>query len=110
MLNFVNKLFGSASKRKIKTYSKTIESINSFEEKLINLSNQELQDKTEYFKNLIKEGSALDDLLIEVFAVVREASKRTISLRHFDVQLIGGIILHQGLFVERKHTRVFIYP
>ena len=102
MLNFVNKLFGSASKRQIKTYSKTIESINSFEEKLINLSNQELQDKTEYFKNLIKEGSALDDLLIEVFAVVREASKRTISLRHFDVQLIGGIILHQGMIAEMK--------
>ena len=102
MLNFVNKLFGSASKRQIKTYSKTIESINSFEEKLINLSNQELQDKTEYFKNLIKEGSALDDLLIEVFAVVREASKRTLSLRHFDVQLIGGIILHQGMIAEMK--------
>ena len=102
MLNFVNKLFGSASKRQIKTYSRTIESINSFEEKLINLSNQELQDKTEYFKNLIKEGSALDDLLIEVFAVVREASKRTLSLRHFDVQLIGGIILHQGMIAEMK--------
>ena len=102
MLNFVNKLFGSASKRQIKTYSKTIESINSFEEKLINLSNQELQDKTEYFKNLIKGGSSLDDLLIEVFAVVREASKRTISLRHFDVQLIGGIILHKGMIAEMK--------
>ena len=102
MLNFVNKLFGSASKRQIKTYSKTIESINSFEEKLINLSNQELQDKTEYFKNLIKGGSSLDDLLIEVFAVVREAAKRTISLRHFDVQLIGGIILHQGMIAEMK--------
>ena len=102
MLNFVNKLFGSASKRQIKTYSKTIESINSFEEKLINLSNQELQDKTEYFKNLFKEGSALDDLLIEVFAVVREASKRTLGLRHFDVQLIGGIVLHQGMIAEMK--------
>ena len=102
MLNFVNKLFGSASKRQIKTYSKTIESINSFEEKLINLSNQELQDKTEYFKNLIKGGSSLDDLLIEVFAVVREASKRTISLRHFDVQLIGGIVLHKGMIAEMK--------
>ena len=102
MLNFVNKLFGSASKRQIKTYSKTIESINSFEEKLINLSNQELQDKTEYFKNLIKGGSSLDDLLIEVFAVVREASKRTLSLRHFDVQLIGGIVLHQGMIAEMK--------
>ena len=102
MLNIVNKLFGSASKRQIKTYSKTIESINSFEEKLINLSNQELQDKTEYFKNLIKGGSSLDDLLIEVFAVVRETSKRTISLRHFDVQLIGGIILHKGMIAEMK--------
>ena len=102
MLNFVNKLFGSASKRQIKTYSKTIESINSFEEKLINLSNQELQDKTEYFKNLIKGGSSLDDLLIEVFAVVREAAKRTISLRHFDVQLIGGIVLHKGMIAEMK--------
>ena len=102
MLNFVNKLFGSASKRQIKTYSKTIESINSFEEKLINLSNQELQNKTEYFKNLIKGGSSLDDLLIEVFAVVREASKRTINLRHFDVQLIGGIVLHQGMIAEMK--------
>ncbi len=102
MLNFVNKLFGSASKRQIKTYSKTIESINSFEEKLINLSNQELQDKTEYFKNLIKEGSALDDLLIEVFAVVREVSKRTLGLRHFDVQLIGGIVLHKGMIAEMK--------
>jgi len=102
MLNFVNKLFGSASKRQIKTYSKTIESINSFEEKLINLSNQELQDKTEYFKNLIKGGSSLDDLLIEVFAVVREASKRTLGLRHFDVQLIGGIVLHQGMIAEMK--------
>ncbi len=102
MLNFVNKLFGSASKRQIKTYSKTIESINSFEEKLINLSNQELQDKTEYFKNLIKEGSALDDLLTEVFAVVREASKRTLGLRHFDVQLIGGIVLHKGMIAEMK--------
>ena len=102
MLNFVNKLFGSASKRQIKTYSKTIESINSFEEKLINLSNQELQDKTEYFKNLIKGGSSLDELLIEVFAVVREASKRTLGLRHFDVQLIGGIVLHQGMIAEMK--------
>ena len=102
MLNFVNKLFGSASKRQIKTYSKTIESINSFEEKLINLSNQELQDKTEYFKNLIKGGSSLDDLLIEVFAVVRESSKRTLGLRHFDVQLIGGIVLHKGMIAEMK--------
>ena len=83
MLNLVNKLFGSASKRQIKSYSKIIKSINNFEEKLINLPNQDLKDKTEYFKNLIKDGSTLDEILIEVFAVVREVSRRTLDLRHF---------------------------
>jgi len=102
MLNFVNKLFGSSSKRQIKSYSKIIESVNSFEERLINLSNQELKDKTEYFRNLVKEGSTLDDILVEVFAVVREVSKRTLGLRHFDVQLIGGIVLHHGMIAEMK--------
>jgi len=102
MLNFVNKLFGSASKRQIKSYSKIIDSINSLEEKIINLSDQDLKNKTEYFKNLIQKGSTLDDILIEVFAVVREVSKRTLGLRHFDVQLIGGIVLHKGMIAEMK--------
>ena len=63
-------------------------------DKLVNLSNQDLKDKTEYFKNLIKDGLTIDDILVEVFAVIREVSKRTLGLRHFDVQLIGGIVLH----------------
>ena len=102
MLNIVNKLFGSSSKRLIKSYSKTIEKINAYEEKINLLSDEELKNKTPYFKNLIKQGSSLDDILIEVFAVVREVSKRTINLRHFDVQLIGGIVLHKGMIAEMK--------
>ena len=102
MLNFVNKLFGSSSKREIKSYSKIVDQINNLEDKLISLSDNELKDKTEYFKKLLKNGSSLDDILIETFAVVREVSKRTIKLRHFDVQLIGGIVLHKGMIAEMK--------
>ena len=102
MLNIVNKLFGSASKRYLKSFSKIIAKINEFEPDIQKLSDKELQSKTVYFKNLIKEGSTLDDILPEVFAVVREASKRTIKLRHFDVQLQGGIILHKGMIAEMK--------
>ena len=102
MLNFVNKLFGSASKRELKSYTKTIELINNLEEKLIQLSDNDLKDKSFYFKDLIKNGSTLDEILPEVFGVVREVSKRTIGLRHFDVQLIGGIVLHKGMIAEMK--------
>ena len=102
MLNFVNKLFGSLNKNKLKSYSKTVESINNFEEKLNKLSDNELKNKTLYFKNLIKNGSTISNILPEVFAVVRETSIRTIGLRHFDVQLIGGLVLHQGMIAEMK--------
>ena len=102
MLNFVNKLFGTASKRHIKSYTKIIDSINKIEEILSKTSDEELKNKTAYFKNLIKEGSKIDDILPEAFAVVREASKRTLGLRHFDVQLVGGIVLHQGMIAEMK--------
>ena len=102
MLNLVNKLFGSASERQLKLYSKTIDLINNFEDKLIILSDQELKNKNQYFKELINKGSTIDSILPEVFAVIREVSKRTIGLRHFDVQLIGGIVLHQGMIAEMK--------
>ena len=102
MLNFVNNLFGSPNKNKLKSYSKTIESINNFEEKLNKLSDDELKNKTLYFKDLIKNGSTKDKILPEVFAVIREVSIRTIGLRHFDVQLIGGLVLHQGMIAEMK--------
>tara|TARA_Y100001970_G_scaffold260153_1_gene341925 strand:- start:90 stop:2612 length:2523 start_codon:yes stop_codon:yes gene_type:complete len=102
MLKFVNKLFRSASQKQIKSYSKTIDIINNFEEKINKLSDKELEDKTPYFKNLISNGKSLDEILPECFAVVREVSKRTLGLRHFDVQLIGGIILHKGMIAEMK--------
>ena len=102
MLNFVTKLFGSSSQRTLKGYLSTIEKINLFENELAEISDSELQKKTSYFKNLILEGKSIDDILPEAFAVVREVSKRTIKLRHFDVQLIGGIVLHKGKIAEMK--------
>ena len=102
MLKLVNKLFGSASSRQLKSYSKTVNIINSLEEKISQLTDAELKNKTFYFKDLIKNGSSADKILPEVFAVVREVSKRTIGLRHFDVQLLGGIVLHQGFIAEMK--------
>ncbi len=102
MLKFVNKLFGSSSNRQIKSYSKIIATINNYEEEFQKLSDLELKNKTEYFRDLIKNGKSLEVILPEVFAVVRETSKRTIGLRHFDVQLIGGIVLHEGKIAEMK--------
>ena len=102
MLKFVNKLFGSSNKNKIESYSKLINDINNFEEKLSQLSDDDLKKKTSYFKNLLNEGTTIDSILPEAFSVVREVSKRTIGLRHFDVQLIGGIVLHQGMIAEMK--------
>jgi len=102
MLNIVNKLFGSSSNRLLKSYSKIVKEINKYEESFASLSDQELKDKTPFFKKILKNGASLDDILVEVFAVVREVSKRTLSLRHFDVQLIGGIVLHKGMIAEMK--------
>ena len=102
MINFVNKLFGSSSKRHIKSFTKIVDKINEFEEKFKNLSDKELKDKTEYFKNLLAEGVSLDKLIPEAFATVKEVSSRTIGLRHFDVQLYGGIVLHKGMIAEMK--------
>ena len=102
MLNIVNKLFGSSTKRTIKKYSNIIEKINSLEGEISKLSETELKNKTNYFRNLISNGEKLDNILPEVFAVVREVSNRTIKLRHFDVQLIGGIVLHNGQIAEMK--------
>ena len=102
MLNIVNKLFGSTSKRHIKSFSKTINIINNFEQELEKLSDQELGNKSEYFKEKIKSGDTLDEILPETFAVVREVSKRVLGMRHFDVQLYGGIVLHKGMIAEMK--------
>ena len=102
MLNLVNKLFGSSGSKLSKSYTKTVEIINGLENNLKLLSDSELKKKTKEFREKINNGFSLDKILPEAFAVVREASKRTIQQRHFDVQLIGGIVLHKGMIAEMK--------
>lgn len=96
------KIFGSANDRYIKSLDKLVAQINALEGEIEKLSDDALRNKTEEFKARLKEGETLDDLLVEAFAVVREASKRTLGQRHFDVQLKGGIILHRGMISEMK--------
>ena len=95
-------LFKTYSEKEVKRIKPLVEKINNLEEEISKLSDGELREKTNYFKQQLKEGKTLDDILPEAFAVVREASKRVLGLRHFDVQLIGGIILHQGRIAEMK--------
>ena len=96
------KLFKGYSEKEVKRVMPIVQKINSFEDVILELTDEELKAKTEYFKELLAEGQKLDDILPEAFAVVREASKRVTGLRHFDVQLIGGIILHQGRIAEMR--------
>ena len=96
------KLFKSYSEKEVKRVKPIVDKINSFEDEISKLSDKELIAKTPYFKEQLANGKTLDDILPEAFAVVREASKRVLGLRHFDVQLIGGIILHQGRIAEMK--------
>ena len=101
-MSFVDKIFGSESERVIKSSKGIIDAINGFEAGLQALSDEELCLKTESFKKRLSEGRTLDDILPEAFAVVREAARRNLSMRHFDVQLIGGLMLHQGKIAEMK--------
>ncbi len=96
------KLFKSYSEKEVKKVRPIVDKINSLEGEISKLSDKELTNKTAYFKEELKNGKTLDDILPEAFAVVREASKRVLGMRHFDVQLIGGIILHQGRIAEMK--------
>ncbi|MDE1974706.1 MAG: preprotein translocase subunit SecA, partial [Hyphomicrobiales bacterium] len=96
------KLFGSANDRRIRTYRPRVEAINALERELEQLSDEALRARTEDFKKRLAEGATLDDLLVPAFATVREASKRTLGQRHFDVQLIGGMVLHEGKISEMK--------
>ncbi len=96
------KIFGSSNDRIISTILPIVKQVNDFEPILEKLSDEELKNKTQQFKEKLASGSTLDDILPEAFAVVREASKRTLGMRHFDVQLIGGVILHRGMISEMK--------
>ena len=102
ILNFLTKVFGSQNERNLKRLLPLVEQINALEPEIQALSDEELQAQTPRFKERIDNGESLDDLLPEAFATVREASKRTLEMRHFDVQLIGGIVLHQGKIAEMK--------
>ncbi|MEW9669505.1 preprotein translocase subunit SecA [Ammoniphilus sp. 3BR4] len=102
MLGMVKKLFGSSDEREIKKLFKRVEVINGLEPEIQQLTDEQLKAKTEEFKGRLQNGESLDDILPEAFAVVREASKRVLGMRHYDVQLIGGMVLHDGRIAEMK--------
>src|SRR6516225_5900691 len=96
------KLFGSANERRIRSYQPRVAQINALEKELEALSDEQLWARTNEFKKQVAEGASLDDILVSAFATCREAAKRTLGQRHFDVQLMGGIILHEGKISEMK--------
>src|ERR1700741_3291434 len=99
---FLRQLFGSSNERRIKNYRPRVDEINALEPELTKLTDEELRARTSAFKKELAEGKTLDDILVPAFATVREAAKRAIGQRHFDVQLVGGMILHEGQISEMK--------
>ncbi len=102
IVNFLTKLFGSKNERELKKLDPVVEEINALEPRIQAMSDEQLRAQTFLFKERFEKGESLDDILPEAFAVVREASVRTLKMRHFDVQLIGGIVLHHGKIAEMK--------
>ncbi|MDK2794485.1 MAG: preprotein translocase subunit SecA [Caldanaerobacter sp.] len=102
MLGLVEKIFGSYSEREVRRLEPIAEKVLSYEDQMARLTDAELRAKTDEFKNRLKNGETLDDILPEAFAVVREAAWRTLKMKHFKVQIIGGIVLHQGRIAEMK--------
>ena len=96
------KIFGSSNDRLVKSFRPQVEQINALEEEISKLSDAELRAKTDEFRKQLAEGATLDSLLVPAFAVVREASRRALGLRPFDVQLIGGMVLHSGSIAEMR--------
>jgi preprotein translocase subunit SecA len=101
-INFLTKIFGSRNERLLKQYRKSVQAINALESQLEKLSDDELRAKTQEFRDRVAAGTSLDALLVEAFAVVREGSKRVMKMRHFDVQLLGGMALHHGKISEMR--------
>ena len=102
MKNFFSKLFGTVNDRKLKEFQPIVDKINLLEERFKKLTDEELKNQTEVFKSKLSNGASEDDLLEEAFATVREAASRTLGQRHYDVQLLGGLILHGGNIAEMK--------
>ena len=100
--SIATKIFGNSNDRKVKKYRPTVAQINALESEMAALDDDALRDKTTAFKTRVAGGEPLDRLLPEAFAVVREAARRTLGQRHFDVQLVGGMVLHEGRIAEMK--------
>ncbi|MFZ9449759.1 MAG: preprotein translocase subunit SecA, partial [Alphaproteobacteria bacterium] len=98
----VRSIFGSSNDRVVRAMRKTVDAVNALEPGLAALDDEALKARTPWLKERIAKGEALDDLLVEAFATVREAAKRTLGQRHFDVQLMGGLVLHRGQIAEMK--------
>ena len=99
---FLKSIFGSHNDRIVKRYMRTVEEVNELEDSIIKLSDEQLRDKTVEFRKRLADGETLDEILPEAFAVVREAAKRTLGLRPFDVQMVGALVLHHGMIAEMK--------
>ena len=101
-MNLITKVFGDPNDKDLKSLRPIVDQINALEDEMKALSDEELRERTADFKEELANGATLDDILPDAFAVVREASRRAIGMRHFDVQLIGGIVLHQGKIAEMR--------
>jgi len=100
--SLAKKMFGTSNERVVRKHQKAVDAINALEAEFEKLTDAEIKEKTDEFRTRYKAGETLDDLLVEAFSTVREAAKRTLGQRHFDVQLIGGIVLHRGEIAEMK--------
>ncbi|MBQ7557727.1 MAG: preprotein translocase subunit SecA, partial [Lachnospiraceae bacterium] len=101
-MSVLDKVFGTHSEHEVKRIIPIVDRIESMRDEMMKLSDEELQAKTPYFKERLANGETLDDILPEAYAAVREAARRTLNMEHFRVQLIGGVILHQGRISEMK--------
>ena len=101
-MNFIEKLFGTHSERELKMIYPIVEKIEALRPKMIEMTDEQLRDNTRIFKERLSNGETLDDILPEAFATVREAARRTLNMEHYPVQLIGGIVLHQGSIAEMR--------
>ena len=100
--NLAKTLFGSSNDRYVASIQKIVATINAYEDQIVALTDEELQGQTEKFRRQLEEGKTLDDIMPEAFATVREASKRVLGMRHFDVQMVGGVVLHRGEIAEMR--------
>ena len=107
-MNLIEKMFGTHSERELKMIYPIVDKIEALRPEMMKLSDEELRDKTRIYKERLAAGETLDDLLPEAFATVREAARRTLNMEHYPVQLIGGIVLHQGRIAAVSYTHLSI--